>query len=1221
MLLLSISTGFSQVSTTYQFSALTGTFTPLTGATNSSLSLTADGGASAAVPIGFTFIYNQISYDQVKMTSDGVLLFGTAGTSTLTNNLATTTATQRPGVAPLWDDLQCTEGVKYQTTGTAPNRVFTAEWLNMEWRYNANAAVISFQVILYESTNVIDFIYRQDAAATNATTSNGASVGIMGSTSTDYISLQDVSASPVISTTTSANGIAVKPATDQVYRWTPMNPAAPDVIQTATVPDCPNGAEVDITGSPATDVSWYWQTTASATSTADPYTGPKFVLQNGYVYARAFNSVLNIWSFASDSVEITNIPVAATPPTPVAVQNPACVTTGTSISVPAAPSGTIYYWQDNDPMGLSTTNDAATAYSITTPGTETFYVRAYESATQCWSDATGITVTVNSFIPLEPAVTTPVNACSGSSSIMLDAETFNATGALFTTSAGGNGCGNGAMFNITTTSIAPVMITSLDVIPNTSTTQNVTVYYVAGGYAGNETTAGAWTLVGTYSITGTAGTPSVVDVDDFMIPASSTYGIYVQYSAQYTNSSSTFSDTYMTITTGAGLCTAFSGPIDGRTFNGTVHYMLPGGSNLYWFDATSGGNQLGMGTTLEAVGTTVLPTATNGTYSFFVASEEGGCLSANTTEVTVNVANVNAAILPIDVNCNNYENGSFALGTIDCGVPPFTYSVDGGAYGPVPTNLAPGTHTVVVRDGNSDDSPTYTFDIIEAEAPSDAVVLAYNNDEVTITWTVNASETSWNIEWGAPGFTPGTGTEIGSMTASNDTISISGLDGNTEYDFYISADCGAGATPGAWAMTNVITLCDPYTIPFAETFEDTSSTIACWLNVQEVGTGNWTFQTGSSGGVVNTAFEGSKNARFVSSSGTNTPITKLVSPILLTQNQDSVAVVFAYAQEVWAGDQNITKVYSRSGTSNAWTEVIEYNTNVNAWTVDTLYVPATNDTVEVAFEGINNFGRANVVDHVQVFPCTLTPGTDGAQDVCRLDGTLDLNTVITQGETWGKWYFPLNQTLITNESMLNVAALPDGTYEFYYVCETPCAVDTTTAVLSIFGPSSAGIDGVLEACMSQPINLLGGLSGNVDLGGTWYGPSGAALTSGYITTGNLAGQFNYNYVTSNGVCPNDSSNVILNILPCNWLGLEDLALEGVTVYPNPTSGMFYISNMENGQQFSFEVLDLNGRKVAGTKEVAGSAVTEVDLSAVENGIYMIRLFNNEGEKMIRIVKQ
>ena len=65
----------------------------------------------------------------------------------------------------------------------------------------------------------------------------------------------------------------------------------------------------------------------------------------------------------------------------------------------------------------------------------------------------------------------------------------------------------------------------------------------------------------------------------------------------------------------------------------------------------------------------------------------------------------------------------------------------------------------------------------------------------TLNWTENGTATTWNIEVGEPGFTPGTGTAIQTHTGIMlNPFNISNLTQGTTYDFYIQADCGGGST-------------------------------------------------------------------------------------------------------------------------------------------------------------------------------------------------------------------------------------------------------------------------------------------------------------------------------------------------------------------------------------------------------------------------------------------
>ncbi len=93
---------------------------------------------------------------------------------------------------------------------------------------------------------------------------------------------------------------------------------------------------------------------------------------------------------------------------------------------------------------------------------------------------------------------------------------------------------------------------------------------------------------------------------------------------------------------------------------------------------------------------TVTPTIP-GTYTYNVTGVDGGCSAISSVNVTVDPFTV--VITPVNVTCNGYNNGTFAHGTTTCGTAPYTYSVDGGAFtGTIPTNLTPGTHTVVVMN-------------------------------------------------------------------------------------------------------------------------------------------------------------------------------------------------------------------------------------------------------------------------------------------------------------------------------------------------------------------------------------------------------------------------------------------------------------------------------------------------------------------------------------------
>lgn len=247
----------AQVSS-YSFSEFLGTYTENSAGATTIAGLRADTFISTAQNIGFDFVYDGVTYTQFKMSSNGIISFNTSGTNSLTaNDLSSANAASRPIIAPLWDDLDggdiASSVASYELSGVAPNRVLTVEWKNWQWNYNATTnPVISFQVKLYETTNVIDFVYRQEAGAI---VSGTASIGIgsaIGSGAGSFLSLESVT-TPTVSSTTSTNTLNTKPVTGQTYRFTPPLPCT--------------GTPVAGTSSPATQTLLSGQTPATLTVT------------------------------------------------------------------------------------------------------------------------------------------------------------------------------------------------------------------------------------------------------------------------------------------------------------------------------------------------------------------------------------------------------------------------------------------------------------------------------------------------------------------------------------------------------------------------------------------------------------------------------------------------------------------------------------------------------------------------------------------------------------------------------------------------------------------------------------------------------------------------------------------------------------------------------------------------------------------------------------------
>lgn len=160
------------------------------------------------------------------------------------------------------------------------------------------------------------------------------------------------------------------------------------------------------------------------------------------------------------------------------------------------------------------------------------------------------------------------------------------TGSLTTTFASNNSF-DGNMFDVTVLGADDVTITSFDINLETGETDTISVYYKAGTYAGFETNSGAWTLLGSASVT-SSGTdvPTPLPVGGLTIPAGQTYGIYVTKTTTcqngasgcllYTNGAVSVANADIQLDAGIGLGGLFGslgGPFSPRSWNGTVYYQ------------------------------------------------------------------------------------------------------------------------------------------------------------------------------------------------------------------------------------------------------------------------------------------------------------------------------------------------------------------------------------------------------------------------------------------------------------------------------------------------------------------------------------------------------------------------------------------------------------------------------------------------------------------------
>lgn len=185
-------------SSTYQMTLktsvnlITGTKTTIIGQNQSNV-------VSSAVTLPFSFNLDGTNYSHLRACSDGWVKLGTSASMTATANSSNdlTNSNDRPKIAPFWDRMNIPnstgQGVHTITNGTAPNRTFTIEWNVAIPRNGAGRG--TFQLVLHETSNQIQFIY---SGMNGASFFSSYSIGISGTSAT--------SSSDFASVTTATNG-------------------------------------------------------------------------------------------------------------------------------------------------------------------------------------------------------------------------------------------------------------------------------------------------------------------------------------------------------------------------------------------------------------------------------------------------------------------------------------------------------------------------------------------------------------------------------------------------------------------------------------------------------------------------------------------------------------------------------------------------------------------------------------------------------------------------------------------------------------------------------------------------------------------------------------------------------------------------------------------------------------------------------------------------------
>ncbi|PKA97766.1 putative secreted protein (Por secretion system target) [Flavobacteriaceae bacterium MAR_2009_75] len=214
-------------------------------------------------------------------------------------------------------------------------------------------------------------------------------------------------------------------------------------------------------------------------------------------------------------------------------------------------------------------------------------------------------------------------------------------------------------------------------------------------------------------------------------------------------------------------------------------------------------------------------------------------------------------------------------------------------------------------------------------APSSLEALTVLHNSVELLWQENGDAENWEIEYGVPGFTLGTGTIV---AADESTFQLSNMRAETGYEIYVRASCAPdeGFSDVAPSI-RITTGCSPLQAPFREPFGYYMP--QCWQEGEE-NLENWIFSSygnhvGQNGRILGET-ESGRYFAYVDDSYQHSLSTALETPLIDVSAVNHPGLSFYLLSDNEGGDNVNFSVDVFDGSF--WNETVyESSANTLAW--------------------------------------------------------------------------------------------------------------------------------------------------------------------------------------------------------------------------------------------------------------------------------------------------
>ena len=196
---------------------------------------------------------------------------------------------------------------------------------------------------------------------------------------------------------------------------------------------------------------------------------------------------------------------------------------------------------------------------------------------------------------------------------------------------------------------------------------------------------------------------------------------------------------------------------------------------------------------------------------------------------------------------------------------------------------------------------------------------------------------------------------------------------------------------------------------------------------------------------------------------------------------------------------------------------------------------------------------------------------------------------------------------------------------FTWIDNVTYTTSNSSATYTLTGGNSVGCDSIVTLNLtintidntvtnSSPTltsNQLGATYQWLDCDNNFSIISGETAQSYLVTTtGNYAVEITLGGCVDTSAC----ENVIIN-------SIKEITNIGISVYPNPTSGLFTISlDGTQNEALNYSILNLEGKTVKQANNVTDKKII-IDISSESKGVYFLKIYKENTTNVYKIIKQ